>query len=674
GDNPISAPPIEIVDQGRDAILDWFDANKVELNEIKMILIGDPKAGKTSLLRRLKDGTFNPDEPQTDGINIEDIEFSQCDSFYSQTKLHNITAHFWDFGGQEIMNSTHQFFLTNRSIYILLLNARNDIQVSDQIRTWVQRIKATGGNSPIVVVANQVDINPGFGFDNEYDLQAEFPQIKAFIPISCATGENLEVLKDTLEEWVPQTEMFQTEIDQKWIPVKNQLQREVSGGNERYMDESRFLKICQDNGLDQERKQLSLIRFLHDLGLVLHFDGKYQELSEYFVLDPYWITYGVYQILTSKLAGKQKGIVRTGQLKYIINEEEEKLDSYKTDYYEKINYSPNQRRFLVDILHEFKLCFYLKNSTHFIIPDLLDTNEPLLVTKPIRETDHALRFGYEYEYLPTSVMPEFMVETHGMLKYIWRHGCVLEYDNKTALVRSTTQNRILITIVGEKSKRSDFLSIVRYIIENISRGLAEQPMKIVPLPGFDGYYAEYDDLIELKQGGETKYSHRISKKRELFDITELLGGIPSLESQKLIQMIEQVLSNQENMKSGIETLLDSFDSFYKKLNTRWKEDFEKVLDEINEEQIEQIKNELLKALGTAFEVHNHDISQEFRQLHHDLTTGSNTQLKLKIGFPLLVQMISGLQVEAEFDLKNWATTMYEKYKLEVFKFIGAVSS
>jgi internalin A len=53
--NPIQSPPMEILKQGRQSVLDWFAARKTKLNEIKIILIGDPKAGKTSLLRRLKD-------------------------------------------------------------------------------------------------------------------------------------------------------------------------------------------------------------------------------------------------------------------------------------------------------------------------------------------------------------------------------------------------------------------------------------------------------------------------------------------------------------------------------------------------------------------------------------------------------------------------------------------
>jgi internalin A len=37
----------------------------------------------------------------------------------------------WDFGGQEIMHATHQFFLTRRSLYLLVLSGRG----AQRIRT-----------------------------------------------------------------------------------------------------------------------------------------------------------------------------------------------------------------------------------------------------------------------------------------------------------------------------------------------------------------------------------------------------------------------------------------------------------------------------------------------------------------------------------------------------------
>ncbi len=55
--NPIIKPPLEIMKRGTRAIRDYLQSLKVEknipLNEVKVLLVGDGGAGKTSLVKRL---------------------------------------------------------------------------------------------------------------------------------------------------------------------------------------------------------------------------------------------------------------------------------------------------------------------------------------------------------------------------------------------------------------------------------------------------------------------------------------------------------------------------------------------------------------------------------------------------------------------------------------------
>ena len=55
----------------------------------------------------------------------------------------------WDFGGQEIMHSTHQFFFTKRTVYILVVNARQN-ENKDKTEKWLKRIESFGGDSPVI--------------------------------------------------------------------------------------------------------------------------------------------------------------------------------------------------------------------------------------------------------------------------------------------------------------------------------------------------------------------------------------------------------------------------------------------------------------------------------------------------------------------------------------------
>ena len=62
-DCPLTNPPPEIVNQGNDAILNYFRERALgevdHLYEAKMLILGEGGAGKTSLLRRL----YQPDQP-----------------------------------------------------------------------------------------------------------------------------------------------------------------------------------------------------------------------------------------------------------------------------------------------------------------------------------------------------------------------------------------------------------------------------------------------------------------------------------------------------------------------------------------------------------------------------------------------------------------------------------
>jgi internalin A len=78
------------------------------LRELKVVLVGRGEVGKTSLIEVLKGGSFIEGTKKTEGIAITRWTLMLPDG--------EATALVWDFGGQEIMHGTHQFFLTRRSL------------------------------------------------------------------------------------------------------------------------------------------------------------------------------------------------------------------------------------------------------------------------------------------------------------------------------------------------------------------------------------------------------------------------------------------------------------------------------------------------------------------------------------------------------------------------------
>ena len=63
----------------------------------------------------------------------------------------------WDFAGQEIYHATHQFFLTKRSLYVLVDDTRrDDYDVHDRgFKYWLEAIEVLADSSPVLIFQNE---------------------------------------------------------------------------------------------------------------------------------------------------------------------------------------------------------------------------------------------------------------------------------------------------------------------------------------------------------------------------------------------------------------------------------------------------------------------------------------------------------------------------------------
>lgn len=154
GNSAIKEPERQILELGTKAIRNYFlekEKGTDFLYEAKVLFVGEPDAGKTSLMTKLINPKHKVKKEEilksTQGINIkENWEFT-C----KKTSNKKYYAHLWDFGGQQIQHFIHQFFLTDRSLYLLLIDDRKDNQHTDY---WFKTIKLLGEGSPVLIVRN----------------------------------------------------------------------------------------------------------------------------------------------------------------------------------------------------------------------------------------------------------------------------------------------------------------------------------------------------------------------------------------------------------------------------------------------------------------------------------------------------------------------------------------
>lgn len=507
-DNPLEHPPAEIVYKGRETVLKYFDelkkANK-PLNEAKVILVGEGGSGKTSLMKRLRGEEFYEHESQTDGINIGGWSFTW------QGK--NIKIHLWDFGGQEIMRATHQFFLTKRSLYILVVDGRKD----EKIENWLKLIESVGGDSPVLVVINKIDQNLGFEV-NQKTLKRKYKNIKGFFRISCATGKGLGQFTFALKEQLTVVKMIHTAWPGSWFNIKTTLEKM----NENFIPYETYKEICKAELIRDDSGQETLVEFLCDLGIILHF--KELELQDTNVLNPKWVTEGVYKIINSNELATGKGILEVSKLERILKKGEEDGFVYP---HGKCNY-------IVALMKKFELCFEI-DKEHILVPDLLKVEE----SEFDFDFNFALSFVLDYDFLPYSVMPRFMVRMHNDIKgdLRWRTGVVLEniIFNTIALVSvDYEEKRLCIFVTGERKR--DYFSVIRHTILEINNSFKKlHVVEKVPLPDDASITIEYEELAGLERMGTTEFD--VGKLGKRFSVSRLLDGLekPEDREQRLAQ-------------------------------------------------------------------------------------------------------------------------------------------
>ena len=136
--------------------------------------MGRGGVGKTSLVNRLVHDTFVRNSAKTEGIQITQWPVTVGGE--------TVRLYVWDFGGQEIMHATHQFFLTERSLYLIVLSGREGSEDEDA-EYWLKMAASFGGESPVIVALNKMNEHR---FDvNRRALQQKYPNIRGFVATDC---------------------------------------------------------------------------------------------------------------------------------------------------------------------------------------------------------------------------------------------------------------------------------------------------------------------------------------------------------------------------------------------------------------------------------------------------------------------------------------------------------
>ncbi|MCI5157437.1 MAG: GTP-binding protein [Candidatus Electrothrix sp. AUS1_2] len=524
--NPVTVPPPEIVNKGSRAIRQYFNAlenEKHPLNEVKILLLGDGAAGKTSLVKQLLGQPFDEHEDTTHGISIQGWE-PHCNG-------KQIRINIWDFGGQEIQHATHQFFLSKRSLYVLVLDGRKD----ERTEYWLRHVEAFGGSSPVLIVLNKIDSNPSFDVNRPF-LRDKYPGIREFFRMSCKHGKGLPEFKEVLLAELAKVEMLETIWPASWFAVKHRLEdMDVP-----YISAEEYRGYCIEAGITEEEGRETLVEFLNDLGVAVHF--REFDLQAMHVLDPLWVTEAVYKIITAENMVDNKGTLHLNALREILRElpiplTERALAMIGRAARKRHCFPPETHRFIMGLMEKFELCYKLDWYT-VLIPQLLPVLEPDFSFV----YDESLRFALHYpDFLPPSVFPRFMVRVHKDIhaNTCWRTGVLLKdkQSGAQALVKADVEaRRINLWVQAERPR--EYLHYLRYLLADINSSFEKVTVsEQVPMPDAPYVSADYENLLDLAEAGVDIFIPIGSKKR--YSVHELLGLVQPKDKAELERVAEK---------------------------------------------------------------------------------------------------------------------------------------
>ena len=192
-DNPgLLDPPPSVTGAGAGQVVAYFKAlSRGETRQwtSKMLIVGQAAVGKTSLSKRLRGLPYDPLESQTHGVHVDTLDLPHPD--LPGTSM-GLAA--WDFGGQLEYRATQRFYLSDRSLFVLVWRTRLGWRADGgRIQAWLGALASAAPNAPVLIVATHCD-------ESVDDLDAaalkrEFPSVVRAMRVDSASGTGIGELR-----------------------------------------------------------------------------------------------------------------------------------------------------------------------------------------------------------------------------------------------------------------------------------------------------------------------------------------------------------------------------------------------------------------------------------------------------------------------------------------------
>ncbi|XP_039969967.1 leucine-rich repeat serine/threonine-protein kinase 1 isoform X4 [Bactrocera tryoni] len=300
----------------------------------------------------------------------------------------------WDFGGQKEYYATHQYFLSKRSLYLVLWKITDGHKGLSEILQWLGNIQARAPNSAVIIVGTHFDaVGETFSAQQAEELQqiirekfiaipdAEkigLPRVIDSIEISCRTMHNVRLLANIIYDTAfmlrspgSKEALLLQKVPATYIALEDIVN--VIAGNLRsagvdpVLDAEEYRKLVTEEMRLHNYKSFrdsaelnQATMFLHDNGVILHYDDA--TLRDYYFLDPQWLCDMLAHVVTVR---EINPFARTG----IMN-----MDDLGLLFRSDKSQSKENRSYIVSLLNKFEVALTWDSRT-LLIPSLLPHHE-----------------------------------------------------------------------------------------------------------------------------------------------------------------------------------------------------------------------------------------------------------------------------------------------------------
>ncbi|WP_329271646.1 COR domain-containing protein [Streptomyces sp. NBC_01451] len=443
-----------------------------ELYEAKLVVIGEGNVGKSSLVGALRGQEFVADRPTTHGIEVEDLRLPHPDGIVKSARQLHLNV--WDFGGQEVYRISHQFFYSQRSLYLLVWRPR-DGQEENAVEGWIRRVRLRTGDGARIIVVSTYSESEGRQPELDYpELKRKFgPVLVGQYAVDSLTGAGIGTLKEAIAREAAKLPQMGELLSQYWIQARDVVLERAQ--RDPWMGWEEFISMCQSIGLEDAATE-TLAALLHDLGHIIHFDQD-QGLRDIIILQPEWLTKAIGYVLEDKITRDEDGVLRY-----------ERLGEIWGNSAGREGYPASFHPYFLRLMEKFDVSYRLPGRRAALVGQLVPYSRPSVPwdpRRPVPSGEHSAALLCSFSEPPVGLIAWLTVRNNKYWTSLrWRRGVYLlcEEYGAGALLELINDRELRISVHGPSPYM--FLALLRdstqHLVSERWQGLS--PQFAVPCP------------------------------------------------------------------------------------------------------------------------------------------------------------------------------------------------